>query len=344
MLNQSQIKEIKEHLEKAQNPLFFFDNDPDGLCSFLILQRYLGRGKGFPIKSAPLDLNYFRKIKELEPDYLFILDVPDVSEEFFKELQKINLPIVWIDHHIYDVTKIPNFVDYYNPFSKKSQLSSTTDLCYQVTKRKEDLWLAIVGSISDKFVPDYYSEFKKNYPELAIDSNDAFEILYDSDIGKVAQLLGNGLKDSTTNVIRMIKFLMKAKGPFDVLQEVPANREMHEKFNSISKKYKKFIEKAKSEIDSSKLIFFEYGGNMSMSAELANRLSYLFPERFIFVAYIKENFVNISGRGKNVKSILDKVLKDFDNAKGGGHEDAIGARIMKKDLERFKLRIKEATR
>lgn len=32
MLTEKQISEIREHLEKAQNPLFFFDND-DGLCS-----------------------------------------------------------------------------------------------------------------------------------------------------------------------------------------------------------------------------------------------------------------------------------------------------------------------
>ena len=44
MLTKKQINEIREHLEKAQNPLFFFDNDPDGLCSFLLLQRYIGRG------------------------------------------------------------------------------------------------------------------------------------------------------------------------------------------------------------------------------------------------------------------------------------------------------------
>ena len=49
MLSEKQVKEIREHLEKAQNPLFFFDNDQDGLCSFLLLQRYIGRGKGIAI-------------------------------------------------------------------------------------------------------------------------------------------------------------------------------------------------------------------------------------------------------------------------------------------------------
>jgi len=50
---EKQVAEVREHLEKAQNPVFFFDNDPDGLCSFLLLQRYIGRGRGVVIKSFP---------------------------------------------------------------------------------------------------------------------------------------------------------------------------------------------------------------------------------------------------------------------------------------------------
>jgi len=41
-------------------------------------------------------------------------------------------------------------------------------------------------------------------------------------------------------------------------------------------------------------------------------------------------------RGSNVKSILEKILKKLENASGGGHEDAVGARIRTEDLERFK--------
>src|SRR4030042_6017595 len=100
MLTEKQIKEIREHLEKAQNPVFFFDNDQDGLCSFLLLRKYTERGKGFPIKTSPaLTKDYFRKISEFNSDYVFILDKPEVSKEFFDEIEKVNIPVVWIDHH-----------------------------------------------------------------------------------------------------------------------------------------------------------------------------------------------------------------------------------------------------
>ena len=77
MLTEKQVKEIREHLEKAQAPIFFFDNDADGLASFLLLRRYINRGKGVAIKSFP-DLNesYARKLYELKPDYVFVLDKP----------------------------------------------------------------------------------------------------------------------------------------------------------------------------------------------------------------------------------------------------------------------------
>jgi single-stranded DNA-specific DHH superfamily exonuclease len=73
MLTKKQIKEIREHLEKAQNPVFFFDNDNDGLCSFLILRRFLGRGKGVAVKSFPdMNAEYFRRVNEFNSDYIFI--------------------------------------------------------------------------------------------------------------------------------------------------------------------------------------------------------------------------------------------------------------------------------
>mgnify|MGYP001604119763 FL=1 len=101
MLTDKQVKEIREHLEKAQNPVFFFDNDPDGLCSFLLLQRFIGRGKGVPIRSFPeMTKEYFRKVTELNADYIFILDKPNISKDFFKEVEQVNIPVVWIDHHV----------------------------------------------------------------------------------------------------------------------------------------------------------------------------------------------------------------------------------------------------
>ncbi len=339
MLTLTQVKKIKEHLDRAQNPLFFFDNDQDGLCSFLLLQRYIERGKGIPIKSfSELAPEYFKKIEELSPDYIFILDKPVVSEGFFEKVSQINVPIVWIDHHTVEKQEIPFFVDYYNPYFNKTKTTEpVTALCYQITKRKEDLWLAIVGCISDKFIPKFYSEFEKKYPDLSIKTKEAFDIYYKSLIGKVAKIFGLGLKDKTTNVMNMLRFLKNVKTPYDVLEENSKNHSMHYRFNFINEKINKFVKKAVSlEDGSKKILFFQYGGDMSISSELSNELSYLYPKKIIVVVYVSGGKANISIRGKKVRSILEKSLEGLEDATGGGHEDAVGARIRTDDIEKFR--------
>jgi len=343
MLTRKQIKEIKEHLEKAQNPLFFFDNDQDGLCSFLLLQRYIGRGKGVSIKSFPdLSVEYFRKVHELKADYIFILDKPVVSNEFFLEAEKVNIPVVWIDHHMVDKDAIiPGFVNYYNPTQNRKKTDEpVTALCYQVTNKKDDLWIAVVGCISDRHVPTFYNKFEKKYPDLTIKSKEASDIYYKSQIGKITKILGFGLKDTTTNVVNMIRFLIKVKGPDEVLIENSKNHPMHHRYTQLETKYRRLVEKAISlSRKKSRLLFFQYGGDLSASGDISNELMYNFPEKTIVVVYIKGGKANISMRGKNVREIFSIAIKDLDGAHGGGHEVAVGGQMKIEDVEKFRENI-----
>jgi single-stranded DNA-specific DHH superfamily exonuclease len=343
MLTKKQVNEIKEHLEKAQNPIFFFDNDLDGLCSFLLLQRYIGRGKGVPIRSFPeMNAEYFRKINELNADYIFILDKPVVSKEFFEEARKFNIPIVWIDHHKTENLEIPDFVYYYNSaLGRTKKCEPVTALCYQITNKKEDLWIAVIGCISDRFVPPFYTKFSKNYPDLSIKSKDAFEILYKSQIGIIIRMFCFALKDKTSNVMQMIRFLTAVKTPYEVLEETGKNKEMHIRFKQISKKSEKFIKKAKLLSDKGKILFFQYSGELSISADLSNELTYLFPEKIIVVIYATGIKANISVRGEKIKNLVLQSLTGLEGATGGGHENAVGAQVKIVDLEKFKENMKK---
>ncbi len=342
MLTQKQVKEIKEHLDKAQNPLFFFDNDTDGLCSFLLLQRYIGRGKGIPVKSFPdLSGDYFRKVEELKADYIFILDKPVVSKEFFEKAEQVNIPTVYIDHHDIDKDKIPKFVDYYNPFFNENKSNEpVTALCYQINDRKNDLWIAVIGCIADKFIPDFYYNFKESYPDLAINSEDAFEILYNSGIGKIVAILNFALKDRTSNVINMLKFLTKINTPYEILEENIKNHSMHLRFKQVNSKYQKLLKNAISNVKNN-FLFFKFGGDLSIAGELSNELSYKFPNKVIAVVYVKGAKANISVRGKKIREKVLEVLIGFEDATGGGHEDAVGAKIRVKDVEEFRGKLGE---
>lgn len=341
MLTNEQLQEIREHLEKAQNPVFFFDNDIDGLISFILLRRKIDRGKGVAIKSFPeLDASYIKRVDELNSDYIFILDKPLVSDEFIEESKKRNIPLVWIDHHEPNI-KIKNdlLFHYYNPFfSDKKDEIPTSYICYEAVRRKEDLWFAMAGCLGDNYMPYFSEEFSKKYPELwSKDVKSAFQALYETEFGKLIIILGFALKDRTTNVISMINYLFKVRHPSDILVENQENSKILRRYEQVKKSYLKLLEKAKYIARSGrKVIFFQYGGDMSLSADLANELHYRFPGKVILVAYLKGNIANISVRGKeDVRKVTLKAVKQIDNATGGGHKNATGAKVMVEDLKKF---------
>ncbi len=334
MLTEKQIKEIREHLEKSQNPLFFFDNDADGLASFLLLRRYVNRGKGVAIKSFP-DLNegYARKLYELKPDYVFVLDKPAIAEVFLDEIKKLNLPLVWIDHH--NVPK-PKLENYYNPYHNDKSNEPVSYLCYKITEKKDDLWIAVFGCISDGFFPDFVKEFEDSYPELwGKNMSEAFQALYTTELGRMVKILSFALKDRTSKVVQMLKFLTTVKNPHEILDEVKA-RIILQRFKQVNDKYLRLLEKAKK-FSKGKVLFFQYGGELSLSADISNELFFLFPDKVIVVAYIKGSKANISLRWKkNIRKVTLEAIKGLEGATGGGHEHATGAQVTVEDLPRFK--------
>jgi len=338
MLSSKKLKEIKEHLDRAQNPLFLYDNDEDGLCAFIILRRYTESGKGVAIKSYPsLSKDYIRKIIEFNSDYVFILDKPVISEEFFEEIQKINIPIVWIDHHQGEMPNLPPNVYYYNPvFSKNSSSEPTTYICQKACSQKSSQWIAVLGSIADRFLPPFYKDFQKKYPELCIDSDDPFKIAYKSELGNVLRIIGFSLKDRITNVVKMQNFLIKAKSPHDILNESKENMTMHARYNQINNRFQVLRDKAKTVGKSSgKILFFKFAGDLSIAADLSNELGFLFPKKIIVVGYMSGSKINLSVRGEKIRSIFLNTIEGLEEATGGGHENAVGGKIRTEDFDIF---------
>ncbi len=338
MLSEKQLLEIREHLEKAQNPVFLYDNDVDGFCSYVLLRKYTGRGKGVAVKSHPdIDKQYAKKVQELRADYVFVLDRPILGKEFVQEMSDLQLPVVWIDHHDMDEEKIDyGNVYIYNPQKGKKSGEPTTYLCYSATKRREDLWVAMIGSIADNYLPEFTPDFIKQYPEhWSKGIEKPFDAYYKTGIGKLIKVISFGLKDSITHVVQLQNFMIEAKGPADVDLALESSKSFAFKYKEIWSKYSALLERAK-DCSEEKYVFFNYGGDMSMSSDLSNELMYLHPDKLIVVAYSSGPITNISMRGKNVKKILAEIISNLNGATGGGHEMAVGSRIQTKDLERFK--------
>ena len=69
---------------------------------------------------------------------------------------------------------------------------------------------------------------------------------------------------------------------------------------------------------------------------------YLFPEKIVVVVYVSGIKASISVRGEKIREIVLKIIKGFEDASGGGHENAVGAKIKFEDLEEFKKRMEES--
>lgn len=341
MLKLSELREIREHLENSQNPLFFFDNDVDGLCAYAILQRAIGRGRGVAIKSFPdLDEGYIKKVEELNPDYIFILDKPSVSKEFIDRAMEKNLPIVWIDHHNMEIdTEILEKVSYYNSYPSAEP---TTYLAQQVFERKEDLWISMVGCIGDAYLPGFGEDFEKEHPELYNSNLDALDTQNMTEIGKMATMLNFGLKDTTTNVVNLMKLMTIVKDPYELLDESSKTRILHKRYAELKTIFNKILEKAREKIsEKDRVAIVEYGGEMSMSSEISNRLLFENKDKLIVVMYKRPDSATVSIRGKGARDVTLKAIEGIDGATGGGHEVSCGAKIPLDFVEEFKTRIKD---
>ncbi len=343
MLSLEQLQEIRDHLEASQNPLFFFDNDVDGLCAFLILQRAIGRGRGIAIKSFPdLKEQYLKKVEELNPDAIFILDKPELSKEFAEGVEEKSIPIIWIDHHETKTSK--EIIKKTSYFNSLPSAEPTTYIAQKIFNKQEDLWLAIIGCIGDVYMPDFAEKFSKENPELLNSQLSAFNALHSSEIGRMVQMLNFGLMDSITNVVKLVKYLFKAKNAYDLLEENQYTKQFHKRYSQLNEFYNKQINKAETNFDSkSPVLFFSYSGDTSMSSEISNKLYYNHKDKLIIVAFKRPEKVNISIRGENALKITKEAIKNIENATGGGHENATGAMVPIDDFENFKENIKKIT-
>lgn len=331
-LPQEQIRKLREALLTSKNPLFFFHDDPDGLCSFLLLYRSIREGYGIVIKAVPrIDVKFVRKVKEHMPDKLFVLDIAMMDQEF---VEKAKLPIYWVDHH--EPVKVEGRISYFNPllFGKNYPVTS---ICYDVVKR--DMWLAMCGCVGDWFIPPFAAQFSKRYPDLLPPKiKDAETALYETQLGRLIRMLSFILKGKTKDVMQCVKILTRVESPYEVLNRTtPRSRFLYRHYVKIEKKYLDLYEEAIEHAKMNRIILFVYfRKDISYSSDLANELMHRFPNNVIIVAREKGGEFRCSIRSKKVRvlDILKKALEGVEGY-GGGHPHACGANIDAKDFERF---------
>ena len=157
-LKESDYEEIRKELDSSENPLIFFDDDPDGVVSYLQLYKYMKKGNAIMVTGYVTD-KFAEYVVKYNPDKIFIVDKPVITQEFVDKAKK---PIIWIDHH--QPLNLEN-VKYFNPMSTEPRINPpASHLTYQATK--SSLWLSTIGTLADTQITEVVEEFSKKYPDI----------------------------------------------------------------------------------------------------------------------------------------------------------------------------------
>lgn len=339
-LSKIEIQQLRDHLDSCKKPLFFFDDDQDGLCSFLQLYRYKKEGKGIIVKTTPkLGTVFVKKVQEFQPDKIFILDLAVVEQDFLDEMK---VPVIWIDHH--GPFERSN-VKYFNPrISNREDNHPTSYMCHQIAMR--DLWIAAVGCIADWFMPPFIREFQQKFPDL-IDKpyKTPGDILYNSKLGHLIRIFSFVLKGRTDDVMKSIKVLTRIESPYEILnQETAQGRLIHKRYEQANKIYEPLIKDVLMTVEKTddKFVFFTYKDDKtSFTSDLSNEAIYRHPDRIILIAREKNDEMKCSLRSGKIilPPLIEKSLAGLDGY-GGGHELACGLNIKSHHFEEFVKRFK----
>lgn len=341
MLTKNQIEEFRDYLKKAENPLFFFDDDPDGLCSYLILKKYIGKGKGVVLKTkSMLTIDFYRKIEEYCPDYVFILDIPIVNQDF---LDKINVPVIWLDHH---QPLERSRVHYYNPMLNKPKDNKPTTYYANEIAENKFLWLATVGTISDWFYPSFAKEFSKLYPNiLPKNVKEANQAIFDSKLGDLIMTFASILKGPTSKVHRMASLLLTIDDPNELVENItPRSKFINKEVAKLKKEYEYMLKQLEAQKPTKDKLFMVYlpTSKNSFTSQISNFMIYKYPKKVIMVIRQKDDSMIMSVRSSKQK--IEKIFREsLDGLEGfgGGHDLACGGTIIKEQFEIFLSRFKE---
>lgn len=333
MLNEKEIKQIREELETCKRPIFFFHDDQDGLASFLLLYRYVKEGRGLVLKAFPqLTEQYAKKATDYGADKVFVLDIAIVDQEF---IDQAKAPVIWIDHH--EPIKREH-AKYFNPRKKDEKANiPAAYLCHQVAQA--DLWIAMVGCLGDWYIPDFTDEFRKKYPDLLPEKyKTAGEMLFETKMGILNKAFSFNLKGSTSEVVKSIKVMTRIESPYEILdQTTPKGKMVYKKYEKINKVYEELKERVLKQKTKNKVKVFKYTEDkLSLTKDLSNELLYMFPDSVIVLGREKSGEMRCSVRAMNtdLKPIMEKALIGIEGY-GGGHEHACGCAIKVHDFEKF---------
>lgn len=325
----------RDRILAAKRPIVFFDDDADGVASFLVTQRVLGRTFYAPVKKRPnLGETLAGIATQLGADLKVVLDVAELDDAFLSAPPHT----VWIDHHD---AQDPRGAVYLNPKAAGGEPVPTSVLVRALLGGPA--WIAAVGSVADYFVPDFLGEVREAYPELVPDFATVEDLVFSSPLGELALIFETCVKGTVPEARRKLDLLRAIVEPSDLLEgSSPAGARIRRAYLADRELYDGFLAEALAKDADGPLFVFTYAhGGHTFTAQLSNELAYRMPGRVVLVASEYAGAYRCSLRSQSVElpGLLREALEGVDGA-GGGHPHACGAHVATADFERFCERLR----
>lgn len=340
MIPEEELRKAKEMLQMSARPLFFHDDDLDGVASFVCCRQFCGDGKGVIVKQSPvLTHEYVRKVEEYRPDLIVVLDKPKIDRAFFEGAPQ---PMLWIDHHE-PQERFPARVLYLNPrLYADADNRPTAYWVHRITGA--NLWLSTVGCVADWHLPDFLEEFREQHPHLLPERFSTVEEVYLSpEMGPLIRTLQFNLKGRREDVKKSILVLSRIEFPEEILEErTPKGKFLARRARLFSQVYERLLAQAleEAELAGSLFVFIYENERHTVTGDLSNELLIRFPEKVTIVGRRHDSKIKASLRSKGV-SLPDKIEEAIAGLQGygGGHTNACGLVVKEEDwplfLERF---------
>lgn len=307
------------NLKKEDKAKLFSHVDADGICSLAILIRFLKK-RGIAGKDEM-------------PNYQ-LTDVPPITLEpakvnIFSDLNSdtiydyINENSLTVDHHIFD--KRPKGA-FYNPREEAKGLYIPAayllfDVCSELEDMEDVKWIAAVGVIGDK------GELNSKVCRDFVDIFDNF-----GELQKVADFIYSAyLVEGSIGNDRMVKALLEAKSPEDILEDPY--------FKYCFDEVQREVAASSKKVEKDGIVrFVEVKSRFNIKSIVAAQA--LEKEKNIIVVTYTDSdgFCKMSLRTDtsiNIGTIARKAAEKAGGS-GGGHEKAAGARVLKTKFNIFK--------
>lgn len=337
MLEAEQLEYLRKVICESARPLVFFDDDADGLTSYLLVRNANSDAKGLRAARGPeLTHHFIGFVRRESPDQVLILDKPMVSEEF---LEQVTTPTLWLDHHDpqgFTQHKSYGHLTYLNPLLQDSTDNRPTSYWVQQALNGP-LWLATAGTVSD-WDTSYIEAFREKYPELAPETNHVHDALYNSKLGEIIRILNFCLKGTTRQIDECVEALTHIKEPQELLEgKTHAANHIQRHVKPILDEYHKQFQAAQQGENKNGVYVYVFDSvDTSLVTNVANEMLTKTETEVLIIGRKEKDRVNFSMRSKTepINTRLEKALAQVDGY-GGGHEHACGGSVRETDWQRF---------